>query len=181
MRYLTVLFFCLPLAVWVNAEITGGSKQAWFESANGDRVKLGDVELTRDGVGWNLQFSLAKASYSDQFLSMRPFKCLDGDPMYCRLAYPYEKNNRVEADEWIDLEYEFLFIVRSPKDYGIDPFQGRYYVLREQHGKLVGEPKAVDLNILAAPPAAGVTYPITETELDFIEVERERFIRLVIE
>ena len=181
MKYLVIFLLWLQLPAWVNAEITEGSKQAWFESANGDRVKLGDVELTRDGAGWNLQFSIAEASYSDQFLSMRPFKCLDGVTMYCRLAYPYEKNNRVEADDWMDLEYEFLFIVRSPKDYGIDPYNGRYYVLSEQHGKLVGEPKAVDLNILAAPPEAGVTYPITETELDFIEVERERFIRLVIE
>ena len=52
--------------------------------------------------------------------------------------------------------------------------------MKLEDGVFRGEPKAVDLNILAAPPDAGVTYPITEAELDFIEAESERFPSLVI-
>lgn len=175
------LLFCLLLPSWAGAEITAGNKIAWFESADGERTRLGSVELKPDADGWRFEFILEDAGFSEQFLSMRPFKCLDGETMFCRLAYPYSKNNRISSNDWRDLEYEFLFIARSPKDYGIDPYNGRYYVLSEHNGKLIGEPKAVDLNILAAPPDSGVTYPITEAELDFIEVERERFVRLVIE
>ena len=80
----------------------------------------------------------------------------------------------------LSLEYEFLFIERSPTEYGIDPYNGRYYVLEERDGALIGEPRAVDLNLLASPPESGVARPIGEADLDFIEVENERFQRLVI-
>lgn len=98
----------------------------------------------------------------------------------CHLAYPYGKPKTIKKQDFVNLEYEFLFIVRSPTEYGIDPYNGRYYVLSFEGGVFAGEPKAVDLNILAAPPEEGVTRPITAAELDFIEVESERFPRLVI-
>lgn len=176
-----LMLVCLLMPVGVNAEITPGDKQVWFESANGERVKLGNLELKPDADGWRFRFELEDSGFSQQFLSMRPFKCLDGETMFCRLAYLYTRSNRITAQNFRNLEYEFLFITRSPKEYGIDPYNGRYYLLSEQDGRLIGEPRAVDLNILAAPPDPGVDYPITEAELDYIEVELERFVRLVIE
>lgn len=101
--------------------------------------------------------------------------------MVCRLAYPYEKPNRISNEDLGDLEYEFLFIVRSPTEYGIDPYNGRYYVLREENGKFVGTVHAVDLNILAAPPDDGNMRPITPADLDPLEAESERFPTLRIE
>lgn len=162
------------------AELPVGSLRVSLEAAGGESVELGRLEIERSGGEYRFDFSLEEASFSDQFLSMRPFKCIDGKIMYCRLAYPYERPPTVTAASLINLEYEFLFIVRSPTGYGIDPYNGRYYVLRVDGASIVGEPKAVDLNLLAAPPDAGVTHPITEAELDFIEVESERFARLVI-
>ena len=140
---------------------------------------IGTLDLRRDGAGWRFDFRPNDEAFSDQFLSMRPFKCIDGRPMLCRLEYPYDKGRRIGVD-FTDLEYEFLFIVRSPAEYGIDPYNGRYYVLEERDGALIGEPRAVDLNLLASPPESGVTRPIGEADLDRIEVENERFQRLVI-
>ncbi len=168
------------LAPPVLAEIPVGSKRVLFENDNGTSFEIGTLEIDRSGDAYRFDFRLTELNFSDHFLSMRPFKCIDGEPMYCHLAYPYDKPQTLASGDLVNLEYEFLFIVRSPKDYGIDPYNGRYYVLTLEDGVFRGEPKAVDLNILAAPPDAGVTRPITEAELDFIEIEAERFPRLVI-
>lgn len=175
-----LLVIFLMLFQSARAEVPSGSKQVFFEGAGGDNFELGRIEIIRSGETYRFEFSLQESNFSDQFLSMRPFKCIDGKPMYCHLAYPYDKPETFTAKDFGNLEYEFLFIVRSPSEYGIDPYNGRYYVLSLEDGVLRGEAKAVDLNILAAPPDAGVSRPITEAELDFIEIEAERFPRLVI-
>lgn len=162
------------------AEIPTGNKRVWFESGSGETFEIGSLVVERSGAEYRFSFALEESNFSDNFLSMRPFKCIDGTPMYCYLAYPYDKPQTLSADDLGNLEYEFLFIVRSPNEYGIDPYNGRYFVLSLDGDGFSGEPKAVDLNILAAPPEAGVTRPITESELDFIEIEAERFSRLVI-
>ena len=162
------------------SEIASGKKLVLLESAGGESFELGSLDISRDGSQWRFSFSPNDAGFSDHFLSMRPFKCIDGESMYCHLVYPYDKPQTMTAEDFGNLEYEFLFIVRSPNEYGIDPYNGRYYVIRREKDMLVGEARAVDLNILAAPPEAGVTRPITETELDIIELESERFPRLII-
>ena len=175
--FLSTLMLFSPLA---RADIPIGSKQVLLETAGGERFEFGTLEISRSADEYRFEFSLKEANFSDQFLSMRPFKCIDGAPMYCHLAYPYGKPKSIKKQDFVNLEYEFLFILRSPTEYGIDPYNGSYYVLSLEGGVFTGEPKAVDLNILAPPPEEGVTRPITEAELDFIEVESERFPRLVI-
>jgi hypothetical protein len=181
---LTLTFSAIVLALFASlawGDISGGSKRVLLETAVGESVELGRLDISRDGGGrWRFEFSLEETNFSDQFLSMRPFKCIDGQPMYCHLTYPYDKGHSFGIGDFVDLEYEFLFIVRAPDEYGIDPYNGRYYVIREEDGMLVGEPRAVDLNLLAAPPEAGVIHPIGEAELDIIEIEAERFPRLLI-
>ncbi len=180
MKLLNLIFVTLLFSQLAWGDLSEGSKQVLFETEGGESLELGTLELSRSGDEWQFSFSLEDSNFSDRFLSMRPFKCIDGKPTYCRLAYPYDRPRTITADNFVNLEYEFLFIVRSPTEYGIDPYNGRYYVIRQQGGILVGEPRAVDLNILAAPPDAGITHPITEAELDPIEVETERFPRLLI-
>ena len=180
MTRLILSIMILMLFQLARADVPTGSKRVLFEGAGGEPFEIGSLEISRSGDGYRFDFSLEDSNFSDQFLSMRPFKCIDGKPMYCHLAYPYDKPETFTAKDFGNLEYEFLFIVRSPSEYGIDPYNGRYYVLSLEDGVLRGEAKAVDLNILAAPPDAGVSRPITEAELDYIEVEAERFPRLVI-
>ncbi len=163
------------------AEIPTGRKQVWLETGDGRKVEIGALEIGRKGDEYSFDFALERSSFSDQFLSMRPFKCIDGEPMYCHLVYPYAKADTIVADDFVNLEYEFLFILRSATEYGIDPYHGRYFVLRLENGIFSGVPRAVDLNLLAAPPEAGATRPITRGDLDSIEIEAERFPRLLID
>ena len=169
---LTTLFLGISMA---RAEIPTGERTVTLESPSGEQVIIGTISIQPDGDKFAFDFTLNESVMGDHFLSMRPFKCLDGETMYCHLGYPYDKKSEFGAAHFTDLEYEFLFIVRSPNDYGIDPYHGRYFVLKEQDGALVGEVRAVDLDILAAPPEDGIVYPITEAELDSIALETERF------
>ncbi|MBX2868062.1 MAG: hypothetical protein KTR18_05280 [Acidiferrobacterales bacterium] len=163
------------------AELIPGEKKVFLDTPGGESLQIGTLRLTGNPSNLQIQFTLDESQFSDQFLSMRPFKCIDGTPMVCRLAYPYEKKNQIQPDDFGDLEYEFLFIARSPKEYGIDPYNGRYYVIKEVEGNLIGEIRAVDLNILAAPPDDGNLRPITSADLDPLEAENERFPILRIE
>ena len=181
MRWLALLPGLMLLAQLAAAELPTGRKQVTLTTADGRSLQLGTLDIERSGERYQFTFTLDEANFSEHFLSMRPFQCIDGEPLYCRLDYPYPKADTIAAADLADLEYEFLFIVRAAGEYGIDPYNGRYYLLRADNGGFSGEVRAVDLNLLAAPPAAGVTRPIGEADLDFIELESERFPRLSID
>jgi hypothetical protein len=177
-------FLALPAAMAVTvaafADIETGIRDVVLDSDLGDDIVIGQLAIETAGDQFTFDFQLDESQFSDQFLSMRPFKCLDGDPMVCHLAYPYATAGRIRADDLVDLEYEFLFIVRAPGEYGIDPYNGRYYRLENIGGELTGSIQAVDLNILAAPPDEGNMRPITDVDLEPLESDTERFPRLVI-
>lgn len=181
MRRLVLLPGLMLLAQLAAAELPTGRKQVTLTTADGRSLRLGTLVIERSDEQYRFAFTLDEVNFSEHFLSMRPFQCIGGEPMYCHLDYPYRKANTISATDLVDLEYEFLFIVRAVGEYGIDPYNGRYYVLRPHNGGFAGELWAVDLNLLAAPPAAGVTRPIVEADLDFIELESERFPRLSID
>lgn len=90
----------------------------------------------------------------DQFLSMRPFRCLtETSEWFCYLPYPYELNRTIAPDDLTELEYQLLFIWKSPKTFGIDAWNGVYYKLsRQDDGSIAGELLQGDLNVLADPP-----------------------------
>ncbi len=176
-----ILVLSLTLSATAQSEIVAGEKKVFLETPSGESLQIGSVVLSGEPNAMNIAFTIDDSKFSDQFLSMRPFKCIDGKPMVCRLEYSYPKKNQVSASDFADLEYDLLFITRSPTDYGIDPFNGRYYIITENNGKLIGEIRGVDLNILAAPPAEGDLRPITEADLDPLELENERFPVLRIE
>ena len=171
---------CLLGSSLAHAAAFEGKKSAYLEKPGGESIKIADVNVTAGADGYRFEVVMTEAPFGDEFLSMRPFKCIDGETMYCHLVYPYAKENTGGADRHINLEYDFLFIVRSPNDYGIDPYNGRYFVLKEDGDALRGTVYAVDLDILAAPPDDGVTHPITSSDLDELEGETERFPQLVI-
>ncbi|MBU0654068.1 MAG: hypothetical protein KJ914_02935 [Gammaproteobacteria bacterium] len=153
--------------------------------ATGEPVTVAELTLKPLAEG-GYEYSLAmnQVIFSDQFLSMRPFKCLDApQQMLCHLPYPYTKTSHITGDDLRNLEYDLLFIHRKPSDYGIDPWNGVYYqlTLNEDEGKIEGDIRAVDLDILAAPPAAGDAYPITPDDLHETAAETHAFPRLVIQ
>lgn len=137
-----------------------------LHSSQGEAVTIGQVAFQTTGDGTAFTLTLDEALFEDHFLSMRPFKCLPGPTeMLCHLPYPYALTRVVTADDLSALEYELLFIRKQTSEYGIDPWNGRYYVLRLADGGLEGLLHEVDLNVLAAPPEAGNLRPIERNSL----------------
>ncbi|MEO1081291.1 MAG: hypothetical protein AAFY29_17150 [Pseudomonadota bacterium] len=139
---------------------------------NGDDVlNIATLSVTAldEDDGYTLNFS--EALFGDYFLSMRPFRCIThSDKMLCHLPYPYENRRRLGRDALTDLEYDLLFIARSPTEYGIDPWNGRYFHLRWEGETIHGQLHETDLDILAAPPESGNLRPLAD--VDMVPMER---------
>lgn len=154
-------------------------------SAQGEPVTVAKltIEQQQDGQ-YDYSLAMERAVFSDQFLSMRPFRCLDAPTqMLCHLPYPYQKASHFSAQDLRNLEYDLLFIHRKASDYGIDPWNGVYYqlTLDDKGNKITGEIRAVDLDILAAPPPEGIEHPITSDDLHETPADSHVFPRLVIQ
>lgn len=145
-------------------------------------LTVGKLTVTAMAADNGFKVELDEAAFSDHFLSMRPFKCLaDAENMQCYLPYTYQNRRHITQSDLTDLEYDLLFIERSPKEYGIDPWNGRYYRMRWEGSNIVGEIMEVDLNILAAPPKEGNLRPITSEDLNETELENQWLPRIRIE
>jgi PQQ-dependent catabolism-associated CXXCW motif protein len=122
---------------------------------NGEELKVGTVEFASsdtDALGVNVEMD--SPLFEDQFLSMRPFRCLtQAAEWFCYLPYPYELKKTVSPDNLTELEYQLLFIWKSPKNFGIDAWNGVYYKLTpNDNGSISGQLLQGDLNVLADPP-----------------------------
>lgn len=135
---------------------------------NDDGSLMGIGELVLHGLGRDESYTLTldDSVFSDHFLSMRPFKCLThAKRMMCYSPYPYENRHHITRDDLVDLEYDLMFIARTPKEYGIDPWNGRYFKLQWRGEHIRGDMYETDLNILAAPPEDGSRRPLVYEDL----------------
>ncbi len=175
------------LARAAEAALPQGTKSISLVSASGEKLTIGSVDLKptgdADASGRTIVVNLDVPDFTDQFLSMRPFRCLpDSKEMWCHLAYPYALKNKITATDLTDLEYQLLFIFRSPDSYGIDAWNGLYFKLESgADGRIVGNAHEVDLNILAVPPDDPTIRPINQGDLTSIESDTHRFARVEIE
>jgi len=133
---------------------------------DGHEIDIGEVIFSKSSdqeIG--IKVEMDHSQFVDQFLSMRPFRCLvDTSEWFCYLPYPYELEQTITPENLTDLEYSLLFIWKSPKDFGIDAWNGVYYKLeQEEDGTLRGQLMQGDLNVLANPPEP-FTYPIDLNE-----------------
>jgi len=122
-----------------------------------NELQIGQVEFEALADGddqYTVNVTIDSPAFSDQFLSMRPFDCIaESAEWYCYLPYPYELRQTVTRDDLTELEYQLLFIWKSPKDFGIDAWNGIYYQFSWQDdGSLFGTLLQGDLNVLAEPP-----------------------------
>ncbi len=161
--------------VWSASSFTSeldGQYQIVVSGSDGGELALGQVAIENA----QLTIDLIEEPFSNHFLSMRPFRCMDLErQMWCHLPYPYEKPNAVSVEDLRSLEYEFLFIHRSATDYGIDAWNGLYFLMSVSDGDISGAIREVDLNILASPPEKGVVWPITSDDLHESEPDRHQF------
>lgn len=92
----------------------------------GERTQIAHFTVAEDG---SYTLAMVDAPFTDHFLSMRPFKCLEGPTKHwCHVPYPYPNARNISVD-FVDLEYDLLFLWKGASDYGIDTWNGIYYVL----------------------------------------------------
>jgi hypothetical protein len=144
-------------------------------------VQFFDPQDAEGSTSHAVSVELDAEDLTDHFLSMRPFRCLE-DPKewYCHLPYPYDIDARVTNDDLTDLSYQLLFIRKKAGEFGIDAWNGLYYVLeRQSTGEILGYVSEGDLNVLAEPPKPG-SRPIDLGEFITDGTEDRRFPALII-
>lgn len=155
-----------------------GMRDVFLEDTAGTRHRIATLDFTAARYAVRMNDAL----FSDHFLSMRPFRCLDGpDVVLCHVPYPYEIARQASPQDLTDLEYDFLFVWKPAGSYGIDLWNGVYYKLAPEAGRLVGRLHEVDLGMLAVPPETGERRPITSADLTEAEPGSHWLPRLVIE
>ncbi len=153
-------------------------RSVFLEDNAGTRIRIATLDLAADDT---YSVRLDETAFTNHFLSMRPFKCLEGpEKHWCHVPYPYEIRRDLSAD-LTDLEYDFLFLWKGATDYGIDAWNGVYYKLEEDGAQLAGTLHELDLGQLAVPPAAGELRPIAEKDLHEAEPESHWLPRLIVE
>lgn len=138
-------------------------------------TKIGDVtfsEVSNKDV--TVLVNIDTGAFTEHFLSMRPFRCIEDDAeWFCYLEYPYELRSVVTKDDLSDLEYQLLFIRKTPSEFGIDAWNGLYYKLTiEEDGSITGKLLEGDLNSLQSPPEEKYAKPVDLEE--FIPGDKSR-------
>lgn len=175
---ITLLFFCSLVSA---TSVLDGSKTITLTGKDNESLGIGYIHFhnENDRVAYDIEFK--ETVFSDEFLSMRPFKCIHkSGQMICHLIYPYKKQGYISEQDLVDLEYDLLFLHKAVDEYGINPWNGLYYELKIEKDGLVGLLKEVDLNVLAAPPEDGILRPITSDMLYDAEPEHHLFPVLII-
>lgn len=159
-----------------------GTKTIYLIDGQGASTAIGQVAFKNADGKSAIEVKLHSKKFENKFLSMRPFRCIDGTKQtVCHLPYPYQLEDKVTAKDLRDLEYRLLFLHKGPTDYGINAWNGLYYRLKaDASGKIIGALHEADLNILAVPPEPGVTRPIGEADLEEAEAGRHRFPKIEI-
>ncbi len=159
------------LSLWAGgalaAPLLEGERTVYLTDAAGERVAVADLTFTPDGDGARYEIEMRGGPFTDHFLSMRPFKCLEGSAKHwCHVPYPYEIRRRVTAEDLTDLEYDLLFIWKGATEYGINMWNGVYYQFEMTDGRITGAINEMDMDKLAVPPDAGVLRPIREVDVE---------------
>ncbi|PRY75360.1 hypothetical protein [Marivita geojedonensis] len=160
------------------AELRDGHHRAFLLDSQGVRVEIAEIEVKSGKYA----IEMKSEKFTDHFLSMRPFKCLEGpEKTWCHVPYPYMIRRDVSKD-LTDLEYDLLFLWKGATEYGIDMWNGVYYRLGvSDDGRIRGTLHEMDMNILSVPPDDGNMRPIREVDLEPGDADSHWLPELVIE
>ena len=169
MKYLSILL-SLFLSFNLSANEFPDRAGIYLVDAQQQELRIGDVTFEEVGDDKTaVQVSIDRDQFTEHFLSMRPFRCIEGQKeWFCYLEYPYELRSIITENDLSDLEYQLLFIRKVPSSFGIDAWNGLYYQLAlESDGSISGTLLEGDLNSLQSPPAEQYAKPVNLDE--FIE------------
>ena len=165
-----LIFFALLISSSLSAGDFPESAGIYLLDKQQQEVKIGDV--TFDDLGDDktaVHVTMDHNQFTDHFLSMRPFRCIEGPTeWFCYLEYPYKLRSIITRNDLSDLEYQLLFIRKTTAEFGIDAWNGLYYQLTlESDGSISGTLLEGDLNSLQSPPSEDYAKPVDLGE--FIE------------
>jgi hypothetical protein len=179
MKYTIAALFLLASPAF--AELPSGERSIVL-SSSAEKIEIGTAVFEGSGDKRKISVRMKEDVLKDHFLSMRPFKCLEGAKFYCHLPYPYEWKGEITADDLTDLEYALLFVQKEPTAYGINLWNGVYYRLTlDDAGRINGNLHEVDMDNLASPPAKGDLRPLTEDMLTKVPGDGQWLPMIVIE
>lgn len=132
-----------------------GTKTITAHTRDQQRIVLGTVRFDPQPAGAvSFVIALDRARFTDHFLSMREFKCLDGPgEVVCHVPYPYPQPMSVTATDTAWLEHSLLFLYKLPTDFGAKLWNGLYFRFEPTDRGLLGRPQAIDLERISAPPS----------------------------
>ena len=170
----------LPQAAW--GAFVEGEKTIYLVSRSGDQVAIGTAKFSAQGETSSYALSIDSEKFSEHFLSMRPFKCLEGAVQtVCYLPYPHALRRKISRGDLADLEYDLLFLHKGSGEYGINFWNGIYYSLSlADDGSITGVLRETDMNELASPPAEKYGRLIGPDRLNEADGDSHRFPKLVI-
>lgn len=178
---ITLAALPLSLAKKAIAETKSAAKTISLIAKDGSKLNIGELILTKTDAGHSFKINFDAPKFSEHFLSMRPFKCIDGPQTFCHLIYPYKTKNLITPTDTMDLEYALLFIHKAEKEYGINFWNGVYYrITQNDDGSFSGSVWETDMNELASPPENEYDRPIGNDDLVEAAEGKHRFPRLEI-
>ncbi len=166
----------------VQADVLSGEREIALLTEAGEKIVIGTVHFEPAGEQVTYSIRWEEGPYNDHFLSMRPFRCLEGPTKHwCYIDYPYPIQRVVSPDNLTDLEYDLLFLHKGATEYGINMWNGVYYRLTYEDDRLTGTIHEMDMDVLSAPPASGNLRPINASDLHETDPEEHWLPRVVIE
>ena len=129
-----------------------GVKDISLHLRDGKTLVIGSVTFTPQGAGASFKIAFDDKQFRQYFLSMREFKCVEGEELFCHVPYPYQNPDQVTAKDLSWLEHALIFFYKRPNDYGANMANGLIYTLKLTPQGLVGTPQSIDLNEIAIPP-----------------------------
>jgi hypothetical protein len=179
---LFTLAFLLALAPWAQAWDMEGTKTLSILTRDQQLIPIGSIEFTPMANGAaGFKLSMDHKRFTDHFLSMKEFKCLEGgDEVLCHVPYPYRTPGMVDKRDYAWLEHNLLFLYKQPRDFGAKLWNGLYFRLEADRDGLVGTPQAVDLNLISAPPDDLTVPPYDKSQRDDVAKGAHWIERLVI-
>ncbi len=180
------LLLCMGFSVCAQPQpqpLTGPHRIV-LHSTDGQRLVVGQVNFTPATAEGLQRFELKMdhSRFTDYFLSMREMKCLPGGTeILCHIPYPHPQPGTITATDLGWLEHALMFMYKKPGEFGAKFYNGVYFQLRRTERGLEGKPQAVDLNLIAAPPARADVPPFRPALRDDMAAGSRWFERLTIE
>ena len=141
-----------------------GEKSIVLHTRDGEAIPIGTVLFTPGEGGSRFEVRIDPARTTTYFLSMRNFRCVEGEEVFCHVPYPYPNGGLVTATSLDWLEHALLFLTKSPKEFGARFENGVYFRLEVAGDRLVGTPQGIDLDDIASPPEDPAIPPYSQVD-----------------